>query len=144
MMIGHMAMTLMQSHGIFNNRYINVCMCADRYIVIIGVCSHIDIHVLVILLTQEFALKACIEHFNNTYYNQDGMSTEANSSQAPPPPTAPGGGATAATNPPQPSSEGGEASQLTPLDCNYLSVLGKQVCVCVCVWGGGVHVYACA
>ena len=47
---------------------------------------------------QEFALKACIEHFNSTYYLSE----------------------------PQPSGNpfGGK---LPPLDCNYLSVLGEQV-----------------
>lgn len=76
-------------------------------------------------ITQEFALKACIEHFNNTYYNQEGTVAGA-SGQAQSPSTAQGGAATA--NPPQASSnDEGEVSQLIPLDCNYLSVLGKQV-----------------
>ena len=47
---------------------------------------------------QEFALKACIEHFNSTYY----LSDPAQGSD-------PFGG------------------KLTPLDCNHLSVLGQEV-----------------
>lgn len=47
---------------------------------------------------QEFALKACIEHFNSTYYLSDPHQN-----------TDPFGG------------------KLTPMDCNPLSVLGQEV-----------------
>ena len=62
---------------------------------------------------QEFALKACIEHFNRTYYGEGGDGGEGGEA---------GGGGVAAG-----SEEPPFAGKLVPLDSNYLSVLGQEV-----------------
>ena len=92
-------------------------------------------HVFWFYCLQEFALKGSIEKFNSRYYQPDAL---------PPPPTSMAttnnimggvGGVVSSENQASAANNqnSSEEEELVPLDLNYLSVLGKEVCVHICV-----------
>ncbi len=93
--------------------------------------------VCVCVLLQEFALKGSIEKFNSCYYQPDALPPPSTSMA-----TANGlmggvGGVVTGENQATAATQNStEEEEVTPLDQNYLSALGKEVCVCVCVSNG--------
>lgn len=119
--------------------YMTMCQSSTHYYMWFTCDMHViwftcDMHVSI----QEFALKGCIEKFNSRYYQPDSLPAHPSSISSASGLMG-GVGGVASGDSHVATGTANEEEELSPLDLNYLSVLGKEVSALLPCQGGCVE-----